>query len=77
MPQATRSLSKSQILALESCYLFLKTLRPFLLSVANESLSELTRAQLDGTNELALLNQTRLLAEFPEVAEAAKRWGAR
>ena len=72
---APRILSKSQILALESCYLFLRTLRPLLLSIGNESLSDVTRVQLDNVATVALLNQTRLVTSFAEIAAAQKRWG--
>lgn len=74
---APRILSKSQILALESCYLFLRTLRPLLLSLGNESPSELTRLQLDSVSSLARINEARLVDAFAEVAAAQKRWGAR
>ena len=66
-------LSKSQALTLESCYLFLRTLRPLLLSVGNE-LGETSRVQLQSAIRLALLNESRLVAAFPEVADAEKRW---
>lgn len=74
MPQAPRSLSKSQILALESCWLFLRTLRPLLLSVSNESMSPGTRAQLDSAIQLAARRETELIFNFPEVRAAADRW---
>jgi hypothetical protein len=71
--QAPGSLSKSQALTLESCYLFLRTLRPLLVSLGNE-LGGASRAQLDGQVNLALLNESRLVEAFPEIAEAEKRW---
>jgi hypothetical protein len=74
MPQATRSLSKSQILALESCYLFLRTVSPLLKSVGNESSNAATRELLDEQIALADLNRSRLTAAFPEVSAAEKRW---
>ena len=74
MPQATRSLSKSQILALESCYLFFRTLPALLQSIGNE-VGLTTREQLDEQGALAAMNLARLVAVFPEVADAAKRWG--
>ncbi len=76
MPQATRSLSKSQILALESCYLFFRTLPALLQSIGDE-VSLTAREQLQEQIKLAVMNRARLMASFPEVAEAAKRWGAR
>ena len=72
--QAHRSLSKSQILALESCYLFFRTLPALLRSIGNE-VRPSTREQLQEQATLAALNLTRLLAAFPEIADAAKRWG--
>jgi hypothetical protein len=75
MPQAPRILSKSQILALESCYLFFRTLPALLRSIGNE-VRPSTREQLDVQAELAINNRLRLVTAFPEVAEAAKRWGA-
>ena len=74
MPQAPRILSKSQILTLESCYLFLRTLRPLLLSVGSESLSLATRAHLQSTVLLAAKREADLLVNFAEVAQAAERW---
>jgi hypothetical protein len=76
MPQAPRSLSKSQILALESCYLFFRTLSPLLKSIGDE-VSPIARGQLDERIKLAVINRIGLMASFPEVAEAAKRWGDR
>jgi hypothetical protein len=73
MPQAARSLSKSQTLTLETCYLFLRTLRPFLLSLGNE-LDAVSRERLDEQMRLSRLNEDRLIEAFPEVADAAKRW---
>jgi hypothetical protein len=75
MPQASRILSKSQVLALESCYLFFRTLPALLQSLSNE-LSLTAREQLEEQAKLAVANRARLMASFPEVAEAAKRWGA-
>jgi hypothetical protein len=74
MSQATRSLSKSQILALESCYLFFRTLPALLQSIGNE-VRPSTQEQLREQAKLAVANRARLLAAFPEIAEAAKRWG--
>jgi hypothetical protein len=74
MPQAPRILSKSQILALESCYLFFRTLPALLQSIGNE-VRPSTREQLQEQAKLAVMNRARLMAAFPEVAEAAKRWG--
>jgi hypothetical protein len=73
MPQAARILSKSQTLTLETCFLFLKTLRPFLLSLGNE-LDAVSRKRLDEQMNLAQLNEERLIESFPEVADAAHRW---
>ncbi len=75
MPQAPRILSKSQILALESCYLFFRTLPSLLRSIGNE-VRPSTREQLDEQAALAAMNLARLVTAFPEVAAAAKRWGA-
>jgi hypothetical protein len=72
--QAPGSLSKTQALTLESCYLFLRTLRPFLFSLERE-LSETSRLHLGSTISLALLNQSRLVESFPEVADTEKRLG--
>lgn len=74
--QAPRSLSKSQILALESLYLFLRTLPALLQSIGDE-VNPTARKQLQEQVKLAIANRARLMASFPEVAEAAKRWGAR
>jgi hypothetical protein len=76
MPQAPCILSKSQILALESCYLFLRTLPALLQTIGNE-VSPTTREQLQEQVKLAAMNRARLVTAFPEVAEAAQRWGAR
>jgi hypothetical protein len=70
--QAPGNLSKSQILAVESCYLFLKTLGPLLLSFVNE-LGEASRVQVDSAIRLAALNASRLVENFPEIADAEKR----
>jgi hypothetical protein len=74
MPQAVRILSKSQILALESCYVFFRTLPALLQSIGDE-VSPTARKQLREQVKLAIANRARLMASFPEVAEAAKRWG--
>jgi hypothetical protein len=74
MPQAPRILSKSQIFTLESCYLFLRTLRPLLASISGESVSPATRAQIDSTIQLAARRETELIFNFVEVASAADRW---
>jgi hypothetical protein len=50
--QAPRSLSKSQTLTLESCYLFLRTLRPLLLSIGN-GVDLFSREMLDEQMNLA------------------------
>jgi len=71
--QAPRSLSKSQVLTLETVYLFLWTLRPVLLSVGNE-VNATSRETLDEINRLRQLNLERLIETFPEVADAARRW---
>lgn len=71
---ASRILSKSQILALESCYLFFRTLPALLQSIGNE-VSPTAREQLDEQIKLAAMNRTRLVTTFAEVADAAKRWG--
>ena len=73
--QAHRSLSKSQTLTLETCYLFLRTLRPLLLSIGNGPVTLVTRELLDEQMNLAQLNEERLIESFPEVADAAQRWG--
>jgi hypothetical protein len=72
--QAPRSLSKSQTLTLESCYLFLRALRPLLLSIGN-GIDLVSREMLDEQRSLAQLNEERLIESFPEVADAAQRWG--
>jgi hypothetical protein len=72
--QAPRILSKYQTLTLESCYLFLRTLRPLLLSIGNGPVTPITREMLDEQMNLAQLNLERLSEVFPEVADAAKRW---
>jgi hypothetical protein len=74
MPQAPLKLSRSQILALESVWLFLRTLPALLQSIGNE-VRPSTQEQLQEQAKLAVANRARLLACFPEVAEAAKRWG--
>ena len=74
MQNLPRILSKSQILALESCYLFLRTLRPLLSCLGSESYSLATRAQLKSTLELAAKREADLLVNFAEVAAAAERW---
>ena len=73
--ESPASLSKNQTLALETCYLFLRTLRPFLVSLGNE-LDGRSRERLDQIANLAQLNQERLCESFPEVAAADKRWSA-
>jgi hypothetical protein len=74
MPQAPPKLSRLQIISLESVYVFLRTLPALLQSIGNEvSLS--TREQLYEQVKLAAMNRARLVTAFPEVAEAAKRWG--
>ena len=75
MPQAPDSLSKSQILALESCWLFIRTVRGFLLSLGNE-LDPVSRERLDAQCDFARMNETRLLEAFPEIRDAAARWSA-
>ncbi|HXL23846.1 MAG TPA: hypothetical protein VOA78_15390 [Candidatus Dormibacteraeota bacterium] len=74
MPQAPGSLSKSQILTLESCWVFFRTVRPFLQSLGNESSDGARVVLLEETARLAEMNQSRLVTHFPEVAEAAERW---
>lgn len=74
MPQAPGSLSKSQILALESVWLFLRTLPAFLLAVADDvdlPSQELINEQINLANQ----NRERLVDSFPAVSKAAKRWG--
>jgi hypothetical protein len=71
---ADLKLSRPQTLALESIYLFLRTLRPLLLSVGNEVPSLATRAQLDSTIGLAAKNEYQLVEHFTEVRTAANRW---
>jgi hypothetical protein len=48
-------------------------IRPPLVSLGNE-LGPASWAQLDGQINPALLNESRLIAEFPEVVEVEKRW---
>jgi hypothetical protein len=72
--QADSSLSKSQILALESCWVFLRTLPAFLNSLGNESRDAARANLLTESARLAEMNQSRLETHFPEVAEAAERW---
>lgn len=74
--QAPSSLSKSQILALESCFLFLRTLRFFLLSFGN-GMDDASRKRIEEQVRLAQFNEERLLRGFQEVADAAKRWTAK
>jgi hypothetical protein len=74
--ESQRILSKSQTLTLETLYLFLRTLRPFLVSLGNE-LDARSRANLDQIVNLAQLNQERLCESFPEVRDADKRWNAK
>ncbi len=74
--QAPRSLSKSQVQTLESCYLFLKTLRGVLLSIGNDCLSTTTRAVIHSNIALAVLNESRLAEHLPEIAEWEKHGGA-
>jgi hypothetical protein len=75
MPQAPRSLSESQILALVCCYLFF---RPSdLLRSIRGKVSPTAREQLDQYIQSAAINQARLIAQFPEVADAAERLGDR
>ena len=57
---AIRILSKSQILALESCYLFFRTLPGLLRSIGNE-VRPSTREQLDEQAALAAMNLARLV----------------
>jgi hypothetical protein len=71
--QAPRSLSKSQILALESCFLFLRTLRPFLFSLGNGR-DEIFRTRIVEVVRFAELNEKRLIESFEEIADAASRW---
>jgi hypothetical protein len=74
MPQAPRILSKTQTLTLETCYLFLRTLRPLLLSIGNGPVTPVTREMLDEQTNLAQLNLGRLIESFPALADAAERW---
>lgn len=74
--QAEYALSRNQILALESTYLFLLTLRPLLASLGHQ-LGDTSRANLDGTIKLCDLNEKRLLAEFAELQEIQARWEKR
>lgn len=74
--QAPSNLSKSQTLTLETVYLFLRTLRPLLLSIGNGPVTLTTRETLDAQIALALLNEERLIESFPEVADASRRWNA-
>ena len=76
MLQAPFKLSRSQVLVLESCYLFFRTLPALLQSIGNE-VRPSTRKQMDETSRLAAMNRTRLVAAFPEVADAAKRWSGK
>lgn len=71
--QASFKLSRSQILSLESVWLFLRTLPALLQSIGDE-VSPTARKQLQEQIKLAAMNQARLVTAFPEVAEAAKRW---
>jgi hypothetical protein len=73
MPQAPFKLSRSQILALESVWLLLRTLPALLQSIGNE-VRPSTREQLNEQSKLAAMNRARLVAAFPEMAEAAQRW---
>jgi hypothetical protein len=72
--EASRILSKSQTLTLETCYLFFRTLSPFLLSLGNE-LDIVSRERVDEQMRLVRLNEDRLIEAFPEIADAAERWG--
>jgi hypothetical protein len=71
--EAPRILSKSQTQTLESVYIFLRTLRPLLRSLA-DGVGQESRLHLDSTISLATLNLSRLVEHFPEVADAEKRW---
>jgi hypothetical protein len=73
--KATSSLSKIQILTLESCYIFLRTHRSLLQTLGNE-VDPAHRELIVEQMELALLNESRLLENFREVAAAAERWNA-
>jgi hypothetical protein len=73
--QAPRSLSKTQTLVLESLYLFLRTLRPFLQSLGTITSDVAARELLNEQIRLLDLNRARLIAGFDEVSEAAQRWG--
>ena len=68
-----QNLSESQLQTLKYCYLFLLTLRPMLLSLTLDRSSGL---HFDATLQLVLLNESRLLAEFPELAVELNEWNA-
>lgn len=70
-------LSRSQILALESCYLFFRTLRPLLSCLGSEVYSLSTRTQLKSTLDSCARREADLLINFEEVARAAERWNLR
>ena len=76
MPQAPFKLARPQILALESVWIFLRTL-PALLQNISDEVNPTAREQLQEQVKLAIANRARLMASFPEVADAARRWGAR
>ena len=69
-----RILSKSQILELESCYLLFRAVHSLLQTVGNK-VSPTIPGQLDEQGASAAMNLARLVTAFPEVADAAKRWG--
>lgn len=73
MNDPARNLSQFQRLTVESCYVFLKTLRPILmgLRVCDPS----SQIQLQNLVSSAVLNESRLVEAFHEVADAEKRWG--
>ena len=68
---APSSLNESQLQTLKYCCLFLRTLRPLLISL---TLNPSTDLHFDATISLALLNESRLLAEFPELAAEMEQW---
>jgi hypothetical protein len=78
MPQAPRILSESQILALVSCYLFLRPLPALLTTISFKGkVSPEERRRLDEHIRSAAIHKARLIALFPEVAKAAERLGDR
>ena len=77
MAEPFRILNRSQILCLESTYLFFRTIRPLLSCLGSETFSLATRLQLKAAVDLAAKREADLLINFEEVTAAAERWNLR